>query len=275
MTTATVEEIVRQRDAELKEAVRAGLAGEVRTAFEKLGDRVSRAEPEHLGRDAAERWLALSPEERKTAGVIAPTRALRDAINGTIRERLLAEGAVHGPAQEVRKLVPRSLTRAEMTRPDNYEAGDTVIFHRRYKTLGVEKDDAREVARVDAGVGTVHLGDGSGNLVEWNPGRVAAAKGGVEVFRSETMELRKGDRIRFTRNDPSSDLTNGQVAEVESLDKDGVRFRLEDGTPAKLGGKDAQLGQHRPCLGVRPRSTPTRAGRWTGSLRQCPPGTAS
>ncbi|MDE0105588.1 MAG: hypothetical protein OXN89_24690, partial [Bryobacterales bacterium] len=62
------------------------------------------------------------------------------------------------------------------------------------------------------------------------------------MFRSETMELQAGDRVRFTRNDPSSDLTNGQVAEVESLEKDGVRFRLEDGTHAKLGGKDAQLG---------------------------------
>jgi len=242
MTTAVVEEIVRQRDAELKEAVRASLAGEVRTAFEKLGDRITRTEPEHLGRDAAERWLALSPEERKTTGVIAPTRALRDTINETIRERLLTEGAVHGPAHEVRKLVSRGLTRAEMTRADNYEVGDTLIFNRSYKTLGVEKNDAREIARVDAEGSRVHLRDDRGNLVEWNPVRIAAAKGGVEVFRSETMELRSGDRIRFTRNDPSSDLTNGQVAEVESLDKDGVRFRLEDGTQAKLGGKDAQLG---------------------------------
>ncbi len=242
MTTAAVEEIVRQRNAELKEAVRASLTGEVRNAFERLGDRVSRVEPEHLGRSAAERWLALSPEERKTTGVIAPTRALRDAINETIRERLLAEGAVHGPAQEVRKLVSRGLTRAEMGRPDSYEVGDTVIFNRPYKTLGVDKDDAREVARVDAGSETVQLRDGLGNLVEWNPARIAAAKGGIEVFRSETMELRSGDRIRFTRNDPSSDLTNGQVAEVKSVEKDGVGFRLEDGTPAKLGGKDAQLG---------------------------------
>ena len=52
MTTAAVYEIVRQRDVELKEAVWTSLAGEVMTAFEKLGDRVSQAEPEHLSRDA-------------------------------------------------------------------------------------------------------------------------------------------------------------------------------------------------------------------------------
>ena len=241
MTTAAMEEILRQRDAELKEAVRASLAGEVKTAFAKLGDRVAQAEPEHLGREAARRWLSFSPEQRETAGVIAPTRALRDTINEAIRERLIAEGAVHGPSWETQKLVPRGLTNAEMTRTANYEAGDTVIFNRRYKTLGVDKGDAREVARVDNGTRTVHLRDERGSTVEWKPVRIAAAKGGVEVYRSETTQLRAGDRVRFTRNDPASGLTNGQVASVESIGKDGVRFRLEDGSLARLGENDPML----------------------------------
>ena len=241
MTTATMDEILRQRDTELKEAVRASLAGEVKTAFAKLGDRVAQAEPDNLGQEAAKRWLSLSPEQRETAGVIAPTRALRDTINEAIRERLIAEGAVHGPAWETRKLVPRGLTNAEMTRTANYEAGDTVIFNRRYKTLGVDKGDAREVARVDAKTRTVHLKDDRGNIVEWKPVRIAAAKGGLEVYRSETTELRAGDRVRFTRNDPASGLTNGQVAEVETVEKDGVRFRLEDGSLTRLGESDPML----------------------------------
>ena len=73
MQTAVMDEIVRQRDAELKEAVRAGLAGEVKTAFEMLGERVSEVAREHLGADVAERWLERSPQEREATGVIAPT----------------------------------------------------------------------------------------------------------------------------------------------------------------------------------------------------------
>ena len=241
METAVMDEILRQRDMELREAVRAGLAGEVKTAFAKLGDRVRQAEPDRIGREAAERWLSLSPEQRETAGVIAPTRALRDQINETIRDRLIAEGAVSGPAREVGKLVPRGLTHAEMTRSENYEAGDTVIFNRRYKTLGVDKGDRREVAGVDNDTRTVHLKDELGHVVEWKPGRIAAAKGGVELFRSESLELRSGDKVRFTRNDPASGLTNGQVAAVESVGKDGFGFRLEDGSPMKFGEGDPQL----------------------------------
>ena len=240
MQTAVMDEILRQRDMELKEAVRAGLAGEVKTAFDKLGDRVVQVDREQLGLEAAERWLKLSPEERAAAGVIAPTRALRDQINARIRENLIAEGAVSGPARRGRKLVPRGLTRAEMARASNYSAGDTVIFNRQYKTLGVEKGDEREVARVDYDRNTVWL-DGGGDPVAWRPYQIAAAKGGVEVYRSEEMELRAGDRVRWTRNDPGSELVNGETAEVESIEKEGVRFRLENGKEAGLDEDDPQL----------------------------------
>ena len=192
MQTAVMDEILRQRDVELKEAVRAGLAGEVRTAFEKLGDRIAQVEREDIGKEAAERWLSLSPEERAATGVIAPTRALRDEINDTIRAQLVAEGAVSGPARRGEKLVSRGLTNAEMARASNYSAGDTVIFNRGYKTLGVDKGDEREVERVDYERNTVWLCDGNSYLVDWCPYMLAGAKGGVEVYRSEEIELRKG-----------------------------------------------------------------------------------
>ena len=241
MQTAVMDEILRQRDMELKKAVRAGLAGEVRTAFEKLGDRIAQVEREDIGKETAARWLSLSPEKRAATGVIAPTRALRDEINDTIRAQLIAEGAVSGPARRGEKLVSRGLTRAEMARASNYSAGDTVIFNRRYQTLGVEKGDEREVERVDYERNTVWLGDGNGNLVDWRPYLLAGAKGGVEVYRSEEMELRAGDKVRWTRNDPGSGLANGETAAVESVEKDGVGFRLEDGSAAKLAEHDAQL----------------------------------
>ena len=179
--TVVMDEIMRQRDADLKEAVRASLAGEVKTAFEKLGDRVSEVPKSERGIEVASRWRKGSSAERQTTGVIAPTRALRDEINETIRDRLIEEGAVHGPARRGEKLVSRGLTNAEMSRASNYAAGDTVIFNRRYKTLAVEKGDEREVAKVDHGAHTVHLKDGRGNIVERQPWRHAGAKGGVEV----------------------------------------------------------------------------------------------
>ena len=241
MQTAVMDEILRQRDMELKEAVRAGQVGEVSNAFDKLGERIVQVEREGIGVEATERWLSLSPEQRAAAGVIAPTRALRDEINARIREHLIVEGAVSGPSRRGEKLVSRGLTRAEMARASNYSAGDTVIFNRQYKTLGVEKGHEREVARVDYERNTVWLEGGGGELVAWRPSLIAGAKGGVEVYKSEEMELRAGDRVRWTRNDPGSGLVNGETAVVESIEKNGVRFRLENGTVTGLAEGDPQL----------------------------------
>ena len=241
MQTVVMDEIVRQRDAELKEAVRASLAGEVQTAFAKLGGHIAQVEKNELGTEAAARWLQLSSEQRAATGVIAPTRALRDTINHSIRAQLVAEGAIAGPVRAGEKLVSRGLTRAQMTVAGNYAPGDTVIFNRAYKTLGVEAGDERRVVGVDRQWKRVDLADDQGRIVKWGPERLAAAKGGVEVCRGVAMELRAGDRVRWTRNDPGSGLVNGSIATVERIERDGVRFRLEDGSAAKLADGDPQL----------------------------------
>ena len=241
MQTVVMDEIVRQREAELKEAVRASLAGEVQTAFARLGGHVAQVEKNELGTRAATKWLDLPPEQRASAGVIAPTRALRDMINDTIRGQLVAEGAVTGPAREGEKLVSRGLTRAQMTVAANYAPGDTVIFNRAYKTLGVSAGDERRVTGVDRQWKRVDLADDQGRIVKWAPERLAAAKGGVEVYRGVGMELRAGDRVRWTRNDPGFGLVNGAIATVERVDRDGVRFRLEDGSATRLADGDPQL----------------------------------
>ena len=241
MQTVVMDEILRQRDTELKEAVRASLAGEVQTAFAKLGGHIAQVEKDDLGADAAARWLRLSPEQRTSTGVIAPTRALRDTINETVRAQLVAEGAVAGPARHGEKLVSRGLTRAEMTVATNYASGDTVIFNRPYKTLGVAAGDERRVVGVDRRWRRVDLADDQARVVKWAPERLAAAKGGVEVYRGQAMELRAGDRVRWTRNDPGSGLVNGATAVVERIERGGVRFRLEDGSVTRLADGDPQL----------------------------------
>ena len=116
-----------------------------------------------------------------------------------------------------------------------------MIFNRPYKTIGVEAGDERTVIGLDRTWGTVRLEDGKGNRRFWRPGRIPAAKGGVEVYRGGVMELRAGDRVRWTRNDPGSGLVNGEAATVESIEKDGVRFRLGDGSVARLADGDPQL----------------------------------
>ena len=122
MQTAVMDEILRQRDPALKEAVEASLAGDVRKAFENLGSNVAEVKADNIAGAVAARWLKLSPEQRENTGVMAPSHELRNTINGHIRERLAREGAIHGPAFQGERLVSRGYTRAEKALAANYAA---------------------------------------------------------------------------------------------------------------------------------------------------------
>ena len=93
-----------------------------------------------------------------------------------------------------------------------------VAFHRPYKRLGVDKGDERRVERVDHKNRTVHL----------------------EGRNGETVELRTGDRIRWTRNDKGLGLVNSGTAEVMGVRNGQVAFELEDGRRLTLTPGDPQ-----------------------------------
>ena len=58
------------------------------------------------------------------------------------------------------------------------------------------------------------LDDGKGGTVAWKPAEIGGRRGGSEVYRAEAIELRAGDRIRWTRNDAGLGLVNSRTAEV-------------------------------------------------------------
>ncbi len=241
MKTAVMDEIMRQRDPDLKAAVMASLSGEIEKAFGKLGGNVAEVKPDNIAGAVAARWLRLSPDGRERTGVMAPSHELREGINAHIRERLAREGRIAGPALATERLVSKGYTKAEKALAANYAPGDVVAFHRPYKRLGVEKGDERRVVGVDHRERTVQLEGPNGSVVDWKPSHIGGRRGGTEVYRAETIELRAGDRIRWTRNDAGLGVVNSGVAEVTAVGKDQVSFRLEDGRRLDLGKGDAQL----------------------------------
>jgi len=173
---------------------------------------------------------------------MAPSHALRQAVNGHIRERLARDGRIHGPAFEGERLVSRGYTNAEKALSGNYTAGDVVVFHRPYKRIGVEKGSERRVVGVDQQRREVLLDGGvAGEPVRWKPGEIAGRPGGSEVYRAEGIDLRARDRIRWTRNHKGLELVNSRTAEVVGVKGDRVSFRLEGGGNLELGRGDPQL----------------------------------
>ena len=182
------------------------------------------------------------------------------ADNGHVRERLAREGRIHGPALQSERLISKGYTNAEKAFAGNYAVGDVVAFHRLYKRIGVEKGDERLVAGVDHKGREVLLDGGEGGTVRWKLGEIAGRRGGSEVYRAEAIELRAGDRVRWTRNDKALGLVNSHIAEVMAVIGGRVSFRLEDGrmlslTKAIRSCAISTMPGPRPCM--RSRAAPS------------------
>ena len=237
MATATMKEVVRQRDPELRAAVGLAREGEPGAAIAELGNRVREAPPEELGLEAGRRWLALAPEHRADTLILAPTHAICRQANDTVREGLAEEGALRGrtlavpiAARErpIDRLVNRRLTRVQASDIRSYEPGDTVVFHR--DVFGCRANDVCIVMGHDDGRVVLAHADGERRF---RPSGNAA--GYLGLYDTERIELRAGDRIRWTRNrkaplargshPQAPDLVNGGEAEIVEIGHKRVRFR--------------------------------------------------
>ena len=241
MQTATMDEIMRQRDPALKEAVEASLKGDIGRAFEKLGSNVAEVKPDNIAGAVAARWLRLDEDARANTGVMAPSHALRQGINGHIRERLAREGRIHGPAMESERLVSKGYTNAEKALAANYGPGDVVAFHRPYKRIGVEKGDERRVMGVDRKARAVLLDDGkggSGRLEAGGDRRAPGRQRGLPRGRNRAPRRRPHPLDPQRCRPRAGQQPHGGSAQG----RDGrVTFRLEDGKTLELGRNDPQL----------------------------------
>ena len=228
MATATMKEVKRQRDPELRAAVGLAREGEPGAAIAELGNRVREAPPEELGLEAGRRWLALAPEHRADTLILAPTHAICRQANDTVREGLAEEGALRGRTLAVDRLVNRRLTRALASDIQSYEPGDTVVFHR--DVYGCRANDVCIVMGRDDG--RVVLAHPEGERRFRPSGNASRYLG---LYDTERIELRAGDRIRWTRNRKAPparfghprapDLVNGGEAEIVEIGYKRVRFR--------------------------------------------------
>ena len=151
---------------------------------------------------------------------------------------------------ESERLVSKGYTNAEKALAGNYAVGDVVAFHRPYKrnrrregrrapSCGREPQGPR--GRAGGTRTAAYRRRGCRALVAWKPGEIGGRRGGSEVYRTEGIELRAGDRIRWTRNDAGLGLVNSRTAEVLSVGNGRVTFQLEDGKKLELGRNDPQL----------------------------------
>jgi len=222
MKTVKLEEIVRQKDPELKQVVEQLAQGEVLEAIQNL-DRQGRVH-EIQGHD--ERIAAIAKDYAKSPEntlVISPDNRSRIEINERVRAELLRGGLVSNEDHHIRTLVPRQdLTGADRTWAERYEVGDVLRYSRASKETGIGKGAYAQVKSIDVPKNwlTVELQDGTQRT--YDPSR----QQGVSVFREEMRSFSVGDRIQLTAPANKPKVANRELGTIESIDGDG-RLRLK------------------------------------------------
>jgi ATP-dependent exoDNAse (exonuclease V) alpha subunit len=231
MKTVKLEEIVRQKDPELKEVVEQLARGEVHEAVQNL-DRQGRVH-EIQGHD--ERIAAIAKEYAKSQEstlVVSPDNRSRSEINERIHAELQWAGLVSSQEHHIRTLVPRQdLTGADRTWAERYELGNVLRYSRSSKETGIGKGTYAQVKSIDAPKNrlTVKLQDGTERT--YDPCR----QHGVSVFREERRSFAVGDRIQFTAPTNELKVANRELGTVQSIEEDGrLRLKMDCGRAIEL-----------------------------------------
>ncbi len=217
MVTVRLDEIVRQKDPELKQVVEQLARGEIREAVQNL-DRQGRV---HEIPDRGERITTIANEYAKSPErtlVVSPDNRSRIEINERIHAEMQGRGLVSFAEHQIRTLLPRQdLSGADRTWAERYELGDVLRYSRASKETGIGKGEYAQVKSIDASANrlTVELQDGTERT--YDPRR----QQGVSVFREELRNFSEGDRVQFTA--PANDLkvANRELGTIGSIDGDG------------------------------------------------------
>ena len=226
MRTMRLEEIVRQKDPELKQAVEQLARGQVGAAIDSL-DRQGRV---HEVKGHEERITAIAREYAKSPEstlVVSPDNLSRTEINQRIHAELQARGIVSKEEHFVQTLVPRQeMTGADRSWAQQYQVDDILRYSRSSRETGIAKGEYTRVKGIDAQNNQLTVARVDGSETTYDPRRQM----GVSVYREQEKAFSVGDRIQFTAPNHELKIANRELGTVENFAPDGaMRLKLDSG----------------------------------------------
>ncbi len=241
MRTAQVDQIMRQKDPELKTAVERLARGDVAAGIDML---------QQQGRvreiaDPVERIQAIAKNyagNPENTLIVSPDNASRREINDAVRYELQARGIVNLENHPLRVLVPRQeLTGAERQWASRYEPGDVLHYARGSKDTGIERSSYARVVAVNPVENLLTVEKQNMELATYDPKRLR----GVSVYRELEREFATGDRIQFSAPDKRLQVANRDLAVIEKISAhEEISARLDDGRIVEFSTWDNRHFDH-------------------------------
>ena len=225
MRTATLDEIVRQKEPALKSTVELLATGQVSAALDALQQQ-GRVKEIPNGEERIRSIAKTYVESPQNTLIVSPDNASRRELNVAVRHELKATGSLAPEDHAFRVLVQRQdMTGAERSWANHYEINDVVRYARGSKAIGIEATAYASVVAIDPTANLLTVEKANHELATYDPRRLT----GVSVYRETERELSVGDRIQFTAPDKSLGVANRDMAAIEAIHPDGrLSVRLDN-----------------------------------------------
>lgn len=230
--TATVrmDENIRQRNSPLLLAASAlSNAGYASHAVELLSQhgRVTEAGKDHI-QATAERWIALTPEQRERTAIFTAGRDDRNQINRLVQGELRKEGVLSGEGHATRVLQSTNNTREEMRFAATYREGQVLDARMGVRELRLER--GQYTVKDTTADGKVILIDKQGRERIIDPQRIDSQHRYDRLSLNDTKDitLHTGDTIFWRDKDKENGIDKSTYAKILSADKDNVTIELAD-----------------------------------------------
>jgi hypothetical protein len=241
MRTAKLDEIVRQKDPELKSAVELLATGQVTAALQSLQQqgRVKQIPGTEERIRAIAKSYVESPE--KTL-IVSPDNASRRDLNVAVRQELKTNGTLAPEDHRFRVLVQRQdMTGAERSWASHYEINDVIRYARGSKATGIDAGTYGAVVGVNPAANLLTVEKSSGEQVTYDPRRLS----GVSVYHEIGREFSVGDRIQFTAPDKALGVANRDLAVIESIRaEDRISARLDNNRQVEFNAQEHRHFDH-------------------------------
>jgi len=209
MTTVIMDEIQRQKDQNLKQAVEFAAKGETAKSLSKISAVVEIRDDAERHTTIAKNYAQLAPQDREKTIIVSGTNEARKAINENVRQFL----DLSGKGKEVVTLERRDNTRAERMYAKNFHYDDIIRFDADYKRMKLSKGDLYRVIDKHSDNTLSIRAIASGNAMNINP----QICNKISVYAAVRKEFSIGDDVRITHNMPDHGLTNGDRFRVSEL----------------------------------------------------------
>ncbi len=240
MTTAQLDQIMRQKDAALLKAVEHLSNNETALGVEMLQQqgRITQI------KDVQERIAAIAKEyaaHPENTLIVSPDNASRRAINQAVRQELQTLGIVDTKDHSMRVLAPRNdMTGADREWAARYQSGDVLHYVRGSKEHGIEARSYAQVVTANTAENLVTVRKADGQQVTYDPSRLH----GIAAYREIEREFAIGDKVQFTA--PSRDLqvANRDLGTIQHIGDDGKISVRMDGAKDRIVHFDANEMRH-------------------------------